>query len=164
MEPISEELVEETWQEVSDFAPQRGAKEVRKLSEQQPDLLAFILEFSDEFDQEVKELALYLFVVVHRMFQKAYGKPILRLDAEAIMECFEKNQEFILSLENAHDRFYDRIARVQISAQPFVMKYIADALFEPDEDDPIDLNDDNIGMMFLLLKTVVDLLNEATEE
>jgi len=164
MEPISEELVEETWQEVSEFSPQRGSSEVQKLGKEQPDLLAFMLEFSDDLEQDVKELAIYLFVVIHRMFRKAYGKPIKRLTAEVIMKGYEKNEKIILDLEGAHEKFYDRIARVQLSEQPYIMKYVVESLFEmPDEEDPVALTDDEIGIMFLLLKTVIDLFDEATD-
>ena len=164
MDIISEELTEEIWQEVSAFSPMRGAKEMEKLGREQPELLAFMLEFSEDFPQDVKELAIYMFVVVYRMFRKPYGKTIKGLSAEQIMAAYEKNEDLILSLEGAHEKFYDRIAGIQISGQPYVMKYVVDTLVEmPDEDDPIDLTDDDIGMLFLILKTVADLLNEATE-
>lgn len=46
MEVISEKLVEETWQEVAGFSPNRGRKEMAKLGEKQPDLLSFIVTFT----------------------------------------------------------------------------------------------------------------------
>lgn len=165
MKPISENLVEETWQEVGSFTPEQGSNEVRKLGQEQPDLLAFMLEFSDDFTQEVKELAIYMLVVVYRMFCKAHGKQIGSVSAEEIMASYDKNEKLILSLEGAHERFYDRIARIHISDQPYVMKYVIDALAEtPEEDDPIVLTDDEMGILFLLFKTVVDVLNEAIDE
>ena len=78
MEPLSEDLVERTWEEVALFTPARGRKEMGRLGKSQPDLLSFIMEFSVELDQQVKELALYMFVVVYRMFEKGYGKKIKR--------------------------------------------------------------------------------------
>jgi hypothetical protein len=50
--------------------------------------------------QEVKELAIYMFVVVYRMFQ------------------------------GAHEKFFDRVASVQTSRQPYVLKDVIDALME----------------------------------
>ncbi len=165
MQIIPEELVEEIWQEVSGFTPQRGGREMQKLGQEQPELLAFMLELSDDLDLEVKELAVYMFVVVYRMFRKAYGKRIRKVTAKKILDGYEKNERLILDLEEAHEKFYDRIARVQISEQPFVVRYVVETLVEmPDEEDPIVLTDDDIGVVFLLLKTVIDLLNQATEK
>jgi len=68
------------------------------------------------------------------------------------------------SLEGSHEKFLERVAEVQLSRQPHVMKYIVDTLIEaPEEEDPVALTDDDIGYLFLLLKTVVDLLDKGTE-
>ncbi len=58
MEPLSEELVEETWQEFASFTPTQVNKEAKKVAKGQPDLLSFMVEFTEELDQEVKELAM----------------------------------------------------------------------------------------------------------
>jgi hypothetical protein len=66
-------------------------------------------------------------------------------------------------LEVAHDRFFERIARVQVSSQPFVIKYVVDAIFEaPEDEDPVSLTDEDAGLLFLLLKTVIDVLDGKT--
>jgi len=70
MEPIPEELVEETWQEVAGFNPDRAYREMTRAAKNQPDLVAFIMEFTQEMDQQVRELATYMTFVVYRMFQK----------------------------------------------------------------------------------------------
>jgi hypothetical protein len=66
--------------------------------------------------QEVKELTIYMFVVVYRMFQRA------------------------------HDKFLDRVAGVQTSRQPYVLKYVVDALMEDGEAEDV--------------KTVIDALDQ----
>ena len=91
MEPIPEELVEETWQEVSSFASGRMIKEMGQVSKSQPELLAFMMEFVQDLDQEVKELAIYMFYVIFRMFQKSLRKRIKKISIESIIECYEKN-------------------------------------------------------------------------
>jgi len=69
MELISEELVEETWQEAAGFSSHQINKRMEKLSKSQPYLLAYMIEFSQDLDQEVKELAMYMFFVVCRTKQ-----------------------------------------------------------------------------------------------
>jgi len=67
------------------------------------------------------------------------------------------------SLEGVHEKFLDRIARVQLSAQPYVMRYVVETLMEaPEEQDPVPLSDEDIGFLFLLLKTAVDVLDKKT--
>jgi hypothetical protein len=61
MEPISEELVEKTWQKVAGLSPARANKEMLKVGQGQPDLLAFLMEFTEERDLEARELAIYMF-------------------------------------------------------------------------------------------------------
>jgi hypothetical protein len=67
------------------------------------------------------------------------------------------------SLEGVHEKFLDRIAKVQLSGQPYVMRYVVETLIEaPEGEDPVPLSDEDIGFLFLLLKTVVDVLDKTT--
>ena len=163
MNPISQELVDETWQAFAGFSPARARKETIKVNKNQPNLLAFMMEFTRDLDQEVQELAIYMFYVVCRMFQKSSKKSLKRISPEEIINCYEKTERFIESLEGTHERFFERIAKVQLSEQPYVMKYVVEALMEaPEEEDPVILTKDDVGYLFLLFKTVVDLLDKTT--
>ena len=163
MNPISQELVDETWQAFAGFSPARARKETIKVNKNQPNLLAFMMEFTRDLDQEVQELAIYMFYVVCRMFQKSSKKSLKRISPEEILNCYEKTERFIESLEGTHERFFERIAKVQLSEQPYVMKYVVEALMEaPEEEDPVILTEDDVGYLFLLFKTVVDLLDKTT--
>jgi len=162
MELIPEEIVEKTWQEVAAFSPIRANKEMVKIGNNQPELLAFVTELTEEMGQEVKELGIYMFFVVYRMFQRVQGK-IKRISSEEIIECHEHNQSLMERLEGAHEKFLDRAARIQISKQPYVMKYVVDALMEEGEgEDAIELTDEHKGFLFLLLKTVIDVLDQKS--
>ena len=161
MKPISQELVEKTWKEFAAFPLERAQKETSKISKSQPNLLAFMMEFTQELSQEVKELAIYMFNVLYRMFEKNSKKKIKRISAEEIITSYEKNEYFIKSLEGVHDKFFERIAEVQLSGQPYVMKYVVETLIEAPEDEiQVNLTEEDKGYLFLLLKTVVDMLDE----
>ena len=162
MGTISEELAEGTWQEFAGFSPEQVQKEILKVSKNQPYLVAFMMEFTQDLNQEVRELAIYIFYVICRMFQKSSKKRIKRISPEEVINCYQKNEHFIETLEGVHERFLERIAGVQLSGQPYVMKYVVETLIEAPEgeEDPVDLTEDDIGYLFLLLKTVVDMLDE----
>ena len=77
------------------------------------------------------------------------------------MSAYESNEALMGSLEDAHEKFLDRIAGMQSFKQPYVIEYVLDALFEEAEDgDEIELTDEDRGYLFLLLKTEVDLLDK----
>ena len=163
MESIPEALVEKTWQEVAGFAFDRAQKEMTKVGKHQPHLVAFTLEFTQDLVQEVKELATYMTFVVYRMFEKNASKRIKKISIEEIISCYEANEDLMESLDDAHDKLLERIARVQVSAQPYVLKYVVETLIEaPEAEDPVSLSEEDIGFLFLLLKTVVDVLDKKT--
>jgi hypothetical protein len=99
------------------------------------------------------------------MFQKSIQKPIKQVSLETIVEYYETNETQIENLESTHERFIERIASVQILDQPYVMKYILEALFEDSqENEDIELTEEDTGYLYLLLKTVVDVLNKTIDE
>jgi hypothetical protein len=160
MEPIPEEIVEKTWQEVAGFTPDRAKKEMMKIGNTQPELLAFVTESAKEMGREVRELAIYMFVVVYRMFQLAHGK-IKKISSEEIIECYQNNESLMERLEGSHERFLDRIASLQTLRQPYVVKYVVDALMEEDEgEEAVTLTNEQKGFLYLMLKTVIDVLDQ----
>ena len=161
MEPIPEAIVEKIWQEVAGFTPDRAKKEMMKIANSQPDLLAFVTELTKEMDKAVKELAIYMFLVVYQMFHKAHGK-IKTISSGEIIKCYEQNEGLMERLEGADEKFLDRIASVQTSRQPYVVKYVVAALMEEDDEgeDAIELTDEQKGFVYLLLKTVIDALDQ----
>jgi hypothetical protein len=160
MKPIPEALVEKTWQEVAGFIPDRAKKELIKIGSSQPDLLAFVTDSPQEMAREVRELAIYMFVVVYRAFQKAHGK-VKKISSEEIIECYEHNEGLMGRLEGADEKSLDRIASLQTSKQPYVVNYVIDALMEEDEgEDALVLTEEQKGFLFLLLKSVIDVLDQ----
>lgn len=164
MEIIPEDLVTETWQEVSEFTAERANAEMTRVSKIQPNLVAFMVEFTQDLEPDVTELALYWFFNVYIMFQKGMRKPFKQVAHEIIVECYESNETLIESLERTHERFVERIASVQLLDQPYVMKYVVETLFEDrQEKEDVELTEEDTGYLFLLLKTVVDALNKTTD-
>jgi hypothetical protein len=160
MEPMPEAIVDKTWQEVAGFTPDRAKKEMTKVENSQAEFLAFVMEMSQKVGQEVRELAIYMFLVVCRMFKQAHRK-IKRISSEEIINCYEHNEGLMERLEGSHEKFLDRVASVQTSRQPFVAEYVVDALMEEDEvEDAVALTDEQNGFLFLLPKTVIDVLDQ----
>jgi len=159
MDLLSEGFVEKTWRQVAAFTADRANKEMIAMGKNQPDLLAFLMAYTDDLQQEVKELAIYVAFVVYKMFLDSSGE-IPKISSKEIMARYNENTRFMESLEGAHEKFIDRIAGVQVSKQPYVMKYVLEAIMEDDEEDGIDLTEEDIGSLFLLFKTEIEVLDK----
>ncbi len=150
---------------MAQFTEARLKKEMAHVGKEQRDLLGFVLELTRDRPRSVSELALYMFFAVFRMFQKSYGRRIKPISAGKIVACYEANEALLGSLEGAHDTFVDRVAHIHVAAQPHVIQYVVEALVETEEDEDLrELTEEDKASLFLLLKTVIDLLNRATEE
>ena len=164
MHVIPEALVEETWREVGSLTPDQAIQEMEHLGKRQPELVRFMLELTQDLGGEGHELAFYVFFVVVRMFEKDHGGKIRKIPAAKIIKSFEANQDQMERLALAHERFLERIAETEFWEQPYVLKYVVEALMEaPEGDDPVQLSEEDFGLIFLLLKTVIDVLQQGTD-
>lgn len=162
MTVIDEALVEATWQEVGAFGPMQANREMQRVGKKQHNLLAFVTTMLDELRPEATELGVYLFFVVYRIFEKARHGKLKRISRGAIANAYDRNEVLLTQLDGAHERFFERVAQREMSNQPYVVKYILEALLECNDDpDDIELSDDEIGFLFLVLKSVADALEKA---
>lgn len=159
MDTLSEGFVEKTWQQVAEFTPDRANKKMLAMGKNQQDLLAFLMAYTDDLQQEVKELALYIAFVVYKMFLDSSGK-IPKISSKEIMARYNENTRFMESLEETHEKFIDRVASVQVFKQPYVMRYVLEALMEDAEEDGIDLTEESISSLFILFKTEMEVLDK----
>ena len=159
---MGEQLVEATWKEVAAFSSARASQEMLRLGKKQPNLLGFVTAYLDGLRPDAMELGVYVFFVVYRIFEKAERGKVKQISAKCVSDAYDRNETLLMKLEGVHDRFFERIAEVQVSSQPHVMKYIVDTLMEFGEaPGEVVLTDDEIGTLFLVLKTVVESLGEA---
>jgi len=161
METLSEEFVEKTWQEVAGFTRAMANKEMLAMGKDQPDLLAFLMAYTDDLQQEVKELGIYISFVVYKMFHDSAVK-IPKISSRKIMTTYDENALLLEGLEDANGKIIGRIASLKVSKQPYVMRYVLEALMEDAEEEGIDLTGEDIGFLFILLKTEIEVLDSKT--
>lgn len=159
VEPLSEDFVEKTWQEVARFTPAKADKEMLDMGKNQPDLLAFMMAYTDDLQQDVKELAIYIAFVVYKMFLDSGGK-IPKISSREIMSRYNENARFLESLEGAYENLIEKIANVEVPKQPSVMKYVLEALTEDAEEDGIRIMEEDIGFLSILFKTEIEVLDK----
>ncbi len=163
MELISETHVEKTWQEVGSLAPGRMNREIIAFGKDQPELLAFVMSYTEDLTPDAKELGVYLAFVVFKMFQGSQNK-IRKASSKEILACYEGNVHYLKSLEGINDRLIERIVKAQPPKQPNVMNYIIEAIMEDSEESEIiELSEEDKGYLFVLLKTVMDVLDQKAQ-
>ncbi len=162
MASISEEVVQSTSTRVGELPPRDARRAMERAAGQQPALLAYLMAATQDERAPVHELALYLYFVVLQVFEAGAGRPVPEIGMDAVERRAEANEEALERLETAHEGFVERAAEAAAARQPFVLRYVVEALFAPREDDPdAVLDEEEAGFVFLILKTVIDLLDEA---
>jgi hypothetical protein len=156
---ISEAQVEETWREVGALSETQARSQMDQIAKSQPSLLAFILGATGDLRTDAQQATVYLYAVIHRMFEKTAGR-LTPATPKGIAAAYEGNQAYVAKFQHAHERFLEKAAESVTSPQPFVMKYLVEALMEtPEGEEPLVLSDEEIGQIFLVLKTVIDVLD-----
>jgi hypothetical protein len=160
MPMIPEDIIERAWREVGALEPQAARRTMAKIGKRQPAPLAYVLAETRDDRPQVQELAVYLFVVVFRMFESVPGHRLEPVPIERVERQSAANDEALERLNPAHERFLERAAQRQSEAQPHVMRYLSEAILEID-DPNLDLTEEEQGQVFRVLKTVVDLLSDS---
>ena len=165
MQAIDEQTVDSTWQEVAGYGQDEAAQKMELLSQAQPSLLALIAARTEDLDQEARELTIYMFFLVYAIFRRAFGKEIPLVSLDAIMTEQQETHQLIENIESLPEESWDASVLDEPMRQPFVMRHIMDAITETDESADVDeLTEDERAMIFLTMRSVVTLLDEATEE
>jgi hypothetical protein len=166
MECISENTVEETWQLIAEMEPEKAAESMFEFAEAQPNLLGFVMAFAEELDADAKELSTYLLYVVYQMFARSSKSPIPMISEEQVTSQYDATEALLSSLHEAGEKPSEDLAYLESANQPWVYRYVAEALLESDEtDDPeeqLDLTEEDFGEVFMMLKTVIDAVDAAT--
>ena len=160
MTMIPKDIVESTWREVSSFERRDVGRLMNKITKRQPVLLAYVLGETQECRSDAHELAVYLFTVVFRMFERLPGQRLKRVSIKQVERRAAQNETLLEQLLGAHDRFVERTAQIQAEGQPHVFDYLSEAILAVDDPD-LELTEYDSGLVFLVLKTVVDLLDSA---
>jgi len=126
----------------------------------QPEVLAFIMEMTEDLDQEIRELAIYMFFVIHRMFQNGYGKKIGKVSSDEIIACYEDNEKLLESLGAPWKILWEGSKGTDVFAALCYQIYCGDPVWGGPGRGPYHSRRRDMGYLFLLMKTVVDVLNK----
>ena len=163
MQTITEEQVESTCEAIAQLDPAIAADMMMEFSISQPNLLGFVMAFAEDLDEEeAQELSTYMLYVVYQMFANASSAPIPMISEEQIHRHYEATCELVDSLHET-DPLDEDVER-ETRNQPFIYRYVSETLLldpeHPEHD--IHISEENAAELFLLLKCVIDSVDEAT--
>jgi hypothetical protein len=161
-EPISFEIVTETWQRMADTPLEKVHELVFQMEQEQPQILAYLLAQDEEiFDENEREIILYLGIVVWQILRRSRRQP-RKVSQKKLLQAEESNYTFLEQLagDTEADFMSATLAMIEHHPEPEVFRYIVEALMDEesyDEDDQ-PIRDENRGLAFLTLKTALDAL------
>lgn len=114
---------------------------------------------SDIFNQDERELLLYLGVVVWQIMSQG-STSLPKIKENTVDKVENSNMKMIEYLKGESDTgFIDTVEKIINNySQPEVLKYVIEALMEETEEGCL-IRDENKGIMAIYLKTVIDCLN-----
>jgi hypothetical protein len=162
LEPISKQIVDQIWQEQVQMEPANAMQLINRFGKEQPAILAYLMAAEHEtYNQDERELLLYLGTAVWQMMRLAHKKPVSVSD-EQIDEVEETNIKMVeYFMEEPSDSF-EHTTRLVFKDynQRYVLEYVLEALMEEDDEEELEIRDESKGLMFLNLKTVIDCLDK----
>jgi len=161
MNTISAEIVERTWQEMATMPPANYPKIINKFAKEQPFVLGYLMAVDEDLlNEDERELLFYLGTVVWRMMSQG-NKPLSKVTEEMIFAAEDNNFKMLQYLEGETEAdFYETTEKmIKNYNQPEVLRYVVEALMEEDEEG-VEIREDNLGMMMIYLKTVIDCFDK----
>ncbi len=160
MNPISAQVVEQTWQRIAGLSAREGRALGEKFVTEQPIVTAYLMGVDhDLFNEDERELLFYLGAVVWQIMLQG-DKPLPRVTEQMIEEAENANLAMMASLSDASDEdTYAAVARLMSEyPQREVFRYVIETLAESAQDEGI--RQDNLGVMMIDLKTVIDCFDQ----
>ncbi len=163
MNPISNQNVEDVWTEVGGWDPVKAAQEIGQFQKNQPALVTFLFTQTENSEPTVAETGIYLLFLIYRVFEQTYGRPIPAISAQTIVSRHNANVQLVEGLEEAQESSLMREAEFSLSRQPALYQYLTESLYGASAAiDESELSREDSGFLFLLFKTIIEVIDEAT--
>ena len=154
---ISADVVERTWQRIAGQSAKDAQKLVNRMSKEQPVVLAYLMAVdTDIFNQDEREVLLFLGVVVWQIMLQG-TRPLPKVTEKILDEAEAGNLKMAEYLRGETEAGFEEASRKIIGSykQPEVLRYVVEAIME-DTEESSPIREENKGIMFLDLKTVID--------
>jgi len=156
---ITAESVQRACSEVGEYSDQKMVGEFNEFFRQQPAVCEFVVEVTQESGEKIQELSLFLTYMVFKAAAIGETNPVGKVTPEAIEVAYRQSESWIDRISQADNAELQPAiaASLEADTEPFLLQYVISELNEP-LDDGSELNDEQKGEIFFVLKTVISSL------
>jgi len=156
---INSTTVEKACSEVGQLTDEQMASEFDRFFKAQPAVCEFIVELTHESGQKIQELSLFLSYMVFKTVEGSKTTVMGTVQSEDIEAAYQQTESWVTHVSQAQGNDLQKtIAQsLQHDTEPYLLQYVISELNEPMEDGA-ELNDEEKGEVFFVLKTVISSL------
>jgi len=162
MKTVTRQEMIESWDHLCAQDEEQSATFSKKFLEAQPALGVYLLAWTENLGEDSTESPLIeLVLAVWDVMTRIGGRPLKNLAPETIEAAEEANISTLQNLEAGSEFQWDDTASGLISSfnQREILGFCIEVLMGDDEEQP-ELAPDRIGMEMIVLKTVIDCLDQ----
>ncbi len=165
MMDINAELVDKICAGLANADDQQIDDELEAVVTAQPDLLDFLLESLGEAGADAEDLGMYLFLVIWQTTTLA-AAPLVpsSISDQQITAAYQKNVALMTRMGRSTAPFEEKMETLLNDSPSELLSFLLEALADSDSennDEDYQLTDAERSMLFLTIKTVVDVLEAA---
>ena len=162
MDVIPADVVELTWKKMAAGSIADAGKLTSRMAKKQPFVQAYLLAVGErDFNPDEAQLLHYLGMVVWQIFDRS-GQQLAMVTGDMLDRTEENNTKMLQYLEGESGTDFVKTVQGLLGSynQVEVLKYVVEALMEEPEEG-CDIRGDNVGAMFVHLKTVIDCFDRT---
>lgn len=150
---VQKETIEQIRLQMADCSDDALQREFEDFFRQQPEICEFVMDVTSSCTQKVRELSLYLSYVTYKTLALDSGldRPV---QAPVIMEASKKSQEWIHRMSTIEAVEFESASAFGIGNEPYLLGFVATEVQDA-IDSGLDLDEEEQGAVFFVLKTVI---------
>ena len=156
---ITGESLNKAYAEVGEYSAEQMASEFDRFFREQPAICDFVAELTQESGQKIQELSLFLSYMVFKVMESDESVNINSVTPASVEAAYRESEFWIERISQAEGTdLQSAIAgSLQKDTEPYLLQYVIAELNEPTEEG-IELDDEEKGEVFFVLKTVITSL------
>jgi hypothetical protein len=152
--------VQEACSQVGDYNEEVMVSEFDRFFKAQPALCDFVVELTNESSQHIQEITLFLSYMVFKAVETARSD-LPAVSASTIEKLYRESELWIdrVSQANQGELSAAITSGLEAETEPFLLQYVI-AELNQSLDDGTQLNDEEKGEVFFVLRTVISSLSQ----
>jgi hypothetical protein len=161
---VTEEAVEKACSEVGEYTDEHMVSEFDRFFRAQPAVCEFIVDLTHESGHKIQELSLFLSYMIFKAAEAEQPGTAITVTPADVETAYRETESWMVNMsESESGEMRPAIAAsLQRDTEPYLLQYVISELNEPMEDGG-ELNDEEKGEVFFVLKTVISCLSHPAK-